>query len=444
MRHFIGPVVAALLSACGDTSTGTTDAATGSDSSEGGASSEPMGAAAVTYYRDIKPLLAARCNDCHSPGNIAPFSLVSYEEAKMWAPTLVAATAAGTMPPWPPDNRCNTYTHDRSLSAEQQRLLADWSDLGAPAGDPADEPPAPEGPQAIAYDVQMQLPVAYTPVQAPDEYRCFILDWPADQPRYVTGFAAKPGEPAIVHHVIAFIAPPAQVAAYQALDDADPDPGYLCFGGPGGSERPQWLGAWVPGSDNGALPEGTGVRVEPGSKIVVQMHYHTLPGAGPDRSSLAVRTADSVDREAFVVPFADPGWISNKTPMEIPAGADEVTHQFDLDLSKVIPFVLPDSGLGSGDPLVVHTAALHMHTRGVFGSITVERADGGTECMLEIPRWDFNWQGSYALAKPVTLRLGDRLKLACTWDNANNDQDVFWGEGTADEMCLGVVYVTGE
>jgi hypothetical protein len=399
---------------------------------------------AVTYHRDIKPILDDRCGGCHSPGNIAPFALTTHAEAAMWAPALVAATAAGTMPPWPPDASCNTYAHDRSLPPEQQQLLAEWAELGAPAGDPADAPATPSSdPGDIVYDLELPLPVAYTPTTAPDEYRCFMLDWPEQAPKYVTAFKATPGEPAIVHHVIAFIIPPAQVAEFAALDAADPGPGYPCFGGPGG-ERPQWLGSWVPGTTSAALPAGTGVLVEPGSKIVVQMHYHPLAGAAPDRSTLAVRTADSVERRAFVVPFTDPAWVSNTTPMEIPAGAAEVTHGFAVDLVKFLPLALPDSGLMAGDPLVIHAAALHMHTLGVAGSLTVERADGDDDCLLSIPRWDFNWQGSYQLRAPVRLAAGDRLALSCTWNNAAGQETVYWGEGTGDEMCLGVVYVTGE
>ncbi len=434
-------LLTSLLPACADGPAETTGSDTSSDDSSGG---DPTGgsAAAVTYYRDIKPILDSKCSNCHRPGNIAPFSLTSHEEAAMWAPALAAAVMAGTMPPWPPEAGCNSYEHDRSLPEEQQLLISEWAELGAPAGDPADAPAPPAPPPEIDYDLQLSLPVPYTPTVAPDEYRCFLIDWPADEVKYVTGFKVTPGQPAIVHHVIAFLVPPAQVAEYDALDAADPDPGYLCYGGPGGP-RPQWLGAWVPGSDTGALPEGTGVRVEPGTRIAVQMHYHTLPGVGPDQSTLAIRTADSVERRAHVLPFTNPAWVTGQTPMLIPAGAPAVTHSFAADLSKSIAIIAPDGELASGDPLIVHAASTHMHTLGVASKISVERADGGSECALSIPRWDFDWQGQYQLREPLRLELGDKLRIDCTWNNAAGAKDVLWGEGTGDEMCLGVVYVTG-
>ena len=441
--------LALLLPACADPANDTTDSADTADTADTAATGtsqgteDPTEGAAVTYHRDIKPILERSCTGCHSPGNIAPFSLQTYADAQTFAPALAASVMSGAMPPWPPDNSCNTYKHDRSLPEDQKLQIAEWAELGAPEGDPADAPDsAPMPADEVVYDVELPLPQAYSPTIAPDEYRCFMMDWPKDTVKYITGFRATPGETSIVHHAIAYNVPPEQVAEYEALDTADPDPGYLCYGGPGG-KRPQWIGAWVPGSNNGAMPPGTGLRIEPGSKIVVQMHYHTLPGADPDRTILQMRTADSVERTAYVIPFANPGWPTNQTPMEIPAGDADVVHSFDVDLSKALPLLVPGGELAAGDPLVMHAATLHMHTLGVSGSITVERAAGGSDCALEIPRWDFDWQGQYQLITPMTIQPGDKLKLECNWNNAAGKTPVYWGEGTGDEMCLGVIYITG-
>lgn len=443
-RH---PIVLTLVLACNPTDEGSP--------LEGGDGSSSGGAEALqyTYHRDVAPILASKCVSCHSPGNIGPFSLETLAEAVMWAPALAAATEQGSMPPWPPDGDCNAYAHDRSLSEAQQAAIVGWAGLGSPEGDPAEAPPAAELPPAIEYDLQLQLPVAYTPTIAPDEYRCFVLDWPEEERRFVTGFAVRPGEPAIVHHVITFIAPPAQVSAYTELDAADPDPGYLCYGGPGGG-RPGWLGAWVPGGSGGALPEGTGVRIEPGSKLVVQVHYHTIPGAGPDRSTLALRTAGAVDHEAFMLPVTNPLWVTGSEPMRIPAGEAEVRHAFSVDLSAALPLFAPSSGLPAGQSLLLHAVGLHMHTLGVSGSITIAGA-AGDRCALAIPRWDFGWQGNYLLREPMRVVAGDELTIECAWDNSPGHQpivdgvrqpprEVLWGEGTGDEMCLGTVLVTAD
>jgi hypothetical protein len=156
-----------------------------------------------------------------------------------------------------------------------------------------------------------------------------------------------------------------------------------------------------------------------------------------------MRTADSVAKVASVAPFTNPGWVSGQTPMEIPAGDADVVQSFSIDLSKALPLLAPGTEIDPKAPILLQTAALHMHTLGVSGSIKVERAAGGTDCALEVPRWDFNWQGSYQLATPLTVMPGDKLTLECTWDNSAGEAPVYWGEGTGDEMCLGVVYLTG-
>ena len=411
------------------------------------------GAPALTNHPDAKAVLDAKCAGCHRPGDIAPFALDTYAAASAIAPALPAAIEARTMPPWSPDNACRAYAHDRSLSDAERQLLLDWIALGAPEGDPADAPAPPAPPPPIDYDIELALPVAYTPTIAPDEYRCFLLPWPEDQDSFVTAFAVTPDSRQIVHHVIAYVIPPAAVPDYQALDDADPDPGYLCYGGPGGpgsGASSAWLGAWVPGQAGGEMPAGTGVHVAPGSMIAVQMHYHSCPGAPPDRSMIQVRTAQAVEREAVVLPFTNPKWIQGTEPMLIPAGDAEVVHTFEADPANFLAFLFPDGPFRPGEPIVVHQAGLHMHTLGTRASI---RAVGAADtCVLDLPRWDFNWQGNYELAEPAVLQPGDKLRLECQWDNSAANQpvldgaplapqDVLWGEGTGDEMCLGILYV---
>ena len=439
------------LTACsddkGDTAVTTETAGSTGAASTGG---EQLG---VTYYKDVKAILDARCVNCHAPGNIAPFSLQTYEEASAFAGSLPGEIDAGLMPPWKADSTCREYVHDNSLSDVEKQTVRDWADAGAPAGDPADAPAPPEPPTPIDYDVAIELPVAYTPTIAPDEYRCFLIPWPEDQDAFITAMTVTPGSKQIVHHVIAFNIAPEQVAEFQALDDADPDPGYLCYGGPGGAgmARAMWLGAWVPGKDSEPFPAGTGLNVKPGSMIAVQMHYHTYPGAAPDRSKLQFRTAPTVEREAFLVPFTNIKWVQGSEPMKIPAGEADVVHTFEGDITNFIALLFPGTPIKPGDPYVIHSAALHMHTLGTRASLRV--IGPKPDCLLDIPRWDFNWQRSYFFAEPVTVVSGNELQLECHWDNSAANQpfvdgvqqapkDVNWGEGTGDEMCLGVVYIT--
>jgi hypothetical protein len=283
------------------------------------------------------------------------------------------------------------------------------------------------------------------PEKDPDDYRCFLLDWPETEVSYVTGFGARPGNPQVVHHVIAFLIPPERAASYQALDAAEPGAGYTCFGGPGGGNDPDvgWIGAWAPGRQGADFPEGTGLEIQPGSKIALQVHYNTANGKQPDQTAVDVRLDSSVDKRAKWQFFADIQWLF-AGGMPIPAGEADVQHAFEIDPT---PFVF------GGDPFVIHSVGLHMHTRGTSAALSLTRKDGAKECMLDIPRWDFHWQYNYDLAEPRVVSPGDKLGIGCHFDNSAANQptvdgeqvppkDLQWGEGTGDEMCLGALYVS--
>jgi hypothetical protein len=288
------------------------------------------------------------------------------------------------------------------------------------------------------------MPEEYTPRQSPDEYRCFVLDWPETAVRYVSGFRANPGRASIVHHVIAFVAKPGDVAAYQAMDDAEPGMGYPCYGGPGGpgtGEGTGWLGSWVPGGKGTDYAAGTGVQVDPGSKIILQVHYNLSSAvSAADRTSLSMRLESSVRKVAIIQPWANPAWVRGEMP--IPAGQSDVRHRFGFDLVPVLSR-LTNGVLRDNEPITVHVSALHMHTLGKWGRMEIERRTGATECMVDIPRWDFHWQGSYGFKQPKVVNPGDRIAVECHWDNSlPGAKNVNWGEGTEDEMCLGTFYMT--
>ncbi|HYH95454.1 hypothetical protein, partial [Hyalangium sp.] len=260
-----------------------------------------------TYHRDIRPLVQETCGSCHAAGGIAPFPLESNEQVFQMRWAIEAAVKARIMPPWMPAKDCTEYLQDRSISDEQIELISRWVDEGGAEGDVADAPGGAGVSQGglSRVDVELALPEAFSPTKSPDEYRCFVLDWPETAVRYVSGFRGNPGRPSIVHHVIAFLAKPGEVAFYQSLDDADPAPGYECFGGPGQTgDRVAWLGSWVPGSSGMDYPEGTGIQVEPGSKVVLQ-------------------------------PWADPSWAQGGS-LHIPAGQQDVRARFSFDMAPVL------------------------------------------------------------------------------------------------------------
>ena len=400
----------------------------------------------TTWHQHVAPIVQSKCANCHTQGGIGPFPLETYADVYAHRNEVRAAVQARTMPPWPPSSECNTYQHDRSLSDGEQARLTRWVDEGATEGNPATASaiPAPVGGLSRA-DVVLEMPEPYLPNQSPDDYRCFIIDWPETRTRYITGFRADPGNRATVHHVIAFLAAPSEVADYESLDAASPGPGYTCFGGPGAADatRAKWLGGWAPGSLGQDFPTGTGLRIEPGSKVILQVHYndHGQPAAS-DLSSVAFKVDDTVEKVAYVQPWSNPAWVNGTVPMRIPAGSANATQVWSLELTPFLSFTT-GGVLTSNVPVTIHSAALHMHTRGTHARTEIVRASGARECLLDIPHWDFHWQGQYSLEKPVQLWNGDKLNVECHWDNsAPGATERGWGEGTDDEMCLGVFYLT--
>jgi hypothetical protein len=405
------------------------------------ACSAPVG---PTYYKDVKPLVEQHCSTCHVDGGIAPFALSNYLALIDHKDDVRKAVSTRLMPPWQPAKGCSDYQGDFSLDDATIKVFTDWVDAGAQMGNPADyvAPVIPQKQGLSRTDATLSLPVPYTPQLSPDDYRCFLIDWPRTATSYVSGFRANPNQPTIVHHVIAFAAPPAQVATYQALDDADPLPGYTCFGGPGaGGQQALWLGSWAPGSQGADFPPNTGIRVEPGSKVILQVHYNTSVAAPiPDQTTIEFKIDDTVAKEAILQPWTNPSWLRGQT-MDIPAGDADATHSWDVNAIPLLTFAT--NGLVDGTaPITLYTGALHMHTRGTRALLEIHHPDGSKDCMLEIDRWNFHWQGAYAFTQPKTLNPTDNLYLECHWDNSIGTTTLYWGEGTADEMCLGAFYLT--
>lgn len=367
---------------------------------------------------------------CHAAGGIGTFPLDSYDAAYVVRAQVQDAVLAGRMPPWLGDPACADYEGDITLSDAERAVISDWVDGGAPAGNPTDASgvTAPPPDTLADPDVVLEMPITYTPGEGPDEYRCFVLDWDEPDDVYVTGYDVVPGNDALVHHVIAFIAEPEDVGYYQDRDAAEEAAGYACYGSPGvpPSGNTRWLGGWAPGGPVAKFPEGTGIRVSAGSKIVLQLHYNLeAAGPGPDRTQVLVTHEPSVARPSTIQPWADPGWLDSDE-MLIPANTDDVSHGFS--------YTLPVD-------LMVYSASLHMHELGKRAVARIDRADGSETCLLDVPRWDFNWQRGYRFVEPILLEAGDALSVDCTWNNTT-DHDVTWGDGTGDEMCLGTFLVS--
>lgn len=394
----------------------------------------------VEYHAQVRPILEAKCTTCHHDGGPAPFSMefdpAEWQDgAPAWAQSAVAAVEDGRMPPWLPAGDCRDLAYERTLTAEEKALLATWRDENFPAGDPASfQGPAPaDSPPPLGDPTIETAPeeayVANT--EAPDDYRCFLLPAEFPEETYLTASTVVPGETAIVHHALIYLIPPASLAGVEKLDAEDAGPGYTCFGGPGGGVLTT-LGAWVPGSVGQRNPPGSANVIPAGSRLVLQIHYNTLGLDGaeppPERSTAQLwTTLEKPEYRVEALPMAHLG-------MKIPAGEAASVQE------RV--FEMP------GDGTIVGLAP-HMHLLGDKIEASIEPAGGDPACLIDIPSWDFHWQQNYTLgdAAFVPAKKGDKIRLRCTYDNSAANQpvvggskkapeDVTWGEGTLDEMCL--------
>jgi hypothetical protein len=410
----------------------------------------------VTYEQDIAPLVEAHCQSCHVANGIAPFPLTSYAEVFAMRTPVRAAVESRVMPPFLAGQGCTDYQNDIRLSDDEIALFGKWMDQGSTRGTPssvAHEPPPDTG-ELPRVDVTLAMAERYVPQTHPDEYRCFVLDWNQTTDKFVTGMRVVPGNPKVVHHAIAFLALPAQVPDLLQADAADPRLGYDCFSDPGRGIN-NWLGSWAPGRSGDAYPANTGVLVPAGSKVVLQVHYNlqSAPADASDLTQLQLTLEDTVEKPAGIMLWADPSWVSD-AQMNIPAFQPDVVHAFSYDPTPVMSFasrgLLPD---GAG--FQIYSVAMHQHLLGKSSRIEIFRNGDQTqpECLLDIPRWDFHWQRMYRLGQPKVFNPGDKLSMSCRWDNSPAAQpvingvqqvsrDVNWGEGTSDEMCLGLFFIT--
>ena len=311
----------------------------------GGQELKTKEASEVTFHKDIRPITEAVCARCHADTQLAPFELNTYADVSSMADLVLDSLESGSMPPFYAADGCDDYEDDFSLSEDEIQLFRDWIAGGVPEGDSTDAPASTTLPDAglTHVDHVLQLPEPYTPIDAEDDYRCFVLDWPDPAiVQTVSGFNVLPDDTESVHHIIAYVVPPDLAPEFDAMDGADGRPGYACFGGPGGpteqtdpEEALRWLAAWAPGGAGGMFPEGTGIPVEAGSRIVLQVHYHPERGnPQPDQSSVEIALGQAFgDEWALIQPFTNEDWLDTEA-MEIPAQTDGVRHTFRMEMDQ--------------------------------------------------------------------------------------------------------------
>ncbi len=382
----------------------------------------PAGDRAPTYCREVARILAANCQTCHRPGDVAPFPLLSYADTAPWAARIAEQTGARRMPPWKPDAGFGEFAGDRRLSERDIETLARWVEAGAPEGDPRDLPQDRVFPSAWALgepDAVLSYGEPFTPPPAGDTYRCFPIPTNFGGDRWIRAVDVHPGDRTTVHHAILYLD---ETGASVDADTAEPGPGYTCFGG-AGVDVTGALGGWAPGSRPAPLGRDAGILLPAGATVVLQVHYHPNGPAAPDRTELGLYFLDRPP--ATAIQFYPVG----RTDFTIPAGdpAYGVTTSFTIP-----PFV----------SVTVFSVAPHMHLLGRSMAVDAFLPDGTTRSLVRISDWDFRWQASYVLRRPAPLPGGTRIEVRAVYDNSASNPDnpssppvpVSYGEFTTDEM----------
>lgn len=376
------------------------------------ASSAPFLARAAdppSFYRDILPLLQARCQECHRPGEVAPMPLLTYAQVRPWAKSIRSAVLTKTMPPWFADPCCGKFANDRSLTASERDTFARWVDAGAPEGDAKQAPPPrvwargwnlPSTPDAV---FQMPQPFAVPAKEAVD-YQYSIVPTGFTQDRWVTASEFKPSTPAVVHHAVVYIREPGQTWTR-------------------GPTKADILTVYTPGATADVLPNGMAKLVKVGSDLVFEIHYTPNGKPATDQSRIGLIFAKSPpQKRVLTLQLAS-------TTFQIPPG--DPNHR--VSVFGTLP----------NDALLLSFLP-HMHLRGKAFEYSITPPGGVPQTLLRVPHYDFYWQLSYKLAEPLPLKKGTRLEAVAWFDNsANNPRNpdptvgVSYGLQSWEEMLVG-------
>ncbi len=380
----------------------------------------------LTYHGRISRIVADSCVSCHSEGGVGPFALDTYEAVARRAAMIGFVVDEGIMPPWPaaplPAGHVG-FSNNRALPEADKAAIREWIDAGKPQGDPGNAPlPREQGLAAASWaigepDAIFSLP---EPQQVNAEgqmsYRYIRVPANFDSDRWVKAIQVKPTAPEVVHHVLVFAVPPEDLdgsdeARYRLRQRFRENAGYFA--------------AYVPGNDHVIFRDGFAKKIEAGSEIIFQIHYTPNGKATVDQCSVGIVFADEPPaREVRVHGIAD-------TRLNIPAGEARHEESTSLPITRDIHLlaVMP-----------------HMHLRGSSFRYELTTPDGKTTTLLDVPRWDFNWQLAYRFNEPLAVPQGSRIDVFATYDNspenpANPDPtaQVGWGDQTDDEMLIGYI-----
>ena len=376
----------------------------------------------LTFTKDIAPIVWSRCASCHRPGEIGPFSLVTYEDVRRRAAQIATVTARRIMPPWKPVEGKGSFQNQRRLTDDELQSLQQWIESGAPEGDPSLLPRPPDTTdvwQLGTPDLVVHMAEEYTvPADGTDVFRSFVMPIPVAVARYVRAIEFHPGNARVVHHANLGVD---RTRSSRQLAARDPEPGYS-----GSMERDarypegQLLG-WTPGQAPHPAPGGTQWRLEPESDLVVQ---------------LLLQPTGKVERVAVTVGFFFTDEPPTRTPVGLRLGSETIEIQ-----PGAREYIVADR---YQLPVDVEVLAVQPHAHNLARRMeaTADLPDGTSRWLIAIDDWDFRWQDVYRYAVPLVLPKGTMLSMRYTYDNsAGNPRNphrpparVVWGQNTSDEM----------
>jgi mono/diheme cytochrome c family protein len=386
-------------------------------------------ASRVTFNETIAPILYEHCVTCHRPGEIGPFSLISYEDVAQRGAKIASVTASRFMPPWHPAHGFGEFAGERRLSDEEIALIGAWVDQGMERGDPARMPPLPQFPDGWLLgepDLVLEMPAAFdVPAHGHDVYRNFVLPTGLNEDRWVRAVELRSSARAAAHHALfAYV----RQGSFAARDGADGQPG---FGGsmavgfvPGQGSGS--LGGWAVGGRGMVLPEGLPLPLPAGTDFLLQMHFHSMGSAARERARVGLYFAPGPPGKSMAS-LELPALFGFGAGIDIPAGQPS--------------YVVRDTFTLPADVLV-HAAWAHAHYLGKEMKVEATLPSGASTPLLWIPDWDFNWQEFYVYRQPVMLPKGTRVDAVIRYDNSAGNrrnpheppQRVRWGLHSVDEM----------
>jgi hypothetical protein len=383
----------------------------------------------VTFNKDVLPILQKNCQACHRPGEIAPMSFLSYNEARPWAKAMKVAVATKKMPPWFADPQYGHFANDRTLSAADINTLAAWADNGAPEGDAKDKPAPVTFPEGwnIKPDMVIEMPKDFhVAATGTINYQNILVKANFTEDTWVVAAEMRAGNPKVVHHMRAIVRPPGSTWMANAVPGESYEEGSQEMGG--AKAGTDLLGKYNPGlGAQGFDIDGSAKFVPKGSDIVFNIHYTSIGAAATDRSKVGLVFAKNPPKKRY--------WMSPGTPaafnLSIPPGDPNAE-------------VVSEVTVGVDDATLVYIQP-HLHLRGKDYEVRLTYPTGENETVFK-GKWNFDWQLGYQLAKPMALPKGTRILTVAHYDNSatnpyNPDplKRVLWGDQNWDEMQSGFI-----